>query len=94
MDPVLAAGELPDRDVEGHSGDRGLDDHRRLVPEHVRPNQLPGGPVGDDQTRTVGVAEAFARGADAIVVGRPISQAADPRAAAEGIQVEIALSSK
>ena len=40
------------------------------------------------------VAEAFARGADAIVVGRPISQAADPRAAAEAIQAEIASSFK
>jgi orotidine-5'-phosphate decarboxylase len=56
----------------------------------VCPGIRPGGPVGDDQKRTVGVAEAFARGADAIVVGRPISQAADPRAAAEAIQVEIA----
>ena len=55
----------------------------------VCPGIRPGGPVGDDQKRTVGVAEAFARGADAIVVGRPISQAADPRAAAEAIQVEI-----
>ena len=56
----------------------------------VCPGIRPGGPVGDDQKRTVGVAEAFARGADAIVVGRPISQAADPRAAAEAIQAEIA----
>lgn len=47
------------------------------------------GPAGDDQKRTVGVAEAFHRGADAIVVGRPIRQAADPRAAAEAIQAEI-----
>ncbi len=56
----------------------------------VCPGIRPGGPVGDDQKRTVGVAEAFARGATAIVVGRPISQAADPRAAAEAIQLEIA----
>ena len=35
----------------------------------------------DDQKRTVDVAEAFANGADYIVVGRPIRQAADPRAA-------------
>lgn len=56
----------------------------------VCPGIRPGGPVGDDQKRTVGVAEAFRRGADAIVVGRPISQAADPRAAAEAIQREIA----
>ncbi|MEO6102042.1 MAG: orotidine-5'-phosphate decarboxylase [Pseudoxanthomonas sp.] len=55
----------------------------------VCPGIRPGGPVGDDQKRTVGVAEAFARGADAIVVGRPISQAADPGAAAEAIQAEI-----
>jgi orotidine-5'-phosphate decarboxylase len=60
----------------------------------VCPGIWPGGPVGDDQKRTVGVAEAFARGADAIVVGRPISQAVDPRAAAEAIQVEIASSIK
>ncbi|MEO8367020.1 MAG: orotidine-5'-phosphate decarboxylase [Pseudoxanthomonas sp.] len=56
----------------------------------VCPGIRPAGPVGDDQKRTVGVAEAFARGADAIVVGRPISQAADPRAAAELMQTEIA----
>jgi orotidine-5'-phosphate decarboxylase len=56
----------------------------------VCPGIRPGGPVGDDQKRTVGVAEAFQRGADAIVVGRPISQASDPRAAAEAIQTEIA----
>lgn len=55
----------------------------------VCPGIRPGGPVGDDQKRTVGVADAFARGADAIVVGRPISQAKDPRTAAEAIQAEI-----
>jgi len=54
----------------------------------VCPGIRPGGPVGDDQKRTVGVAEAFALGADAIVVGRPISKATDPRAAAEAIQGE------
>ena len=55
----------------------------------VCPGIRPGGPVGDDQKRTVGVAEAFALGADAIVVGRPISKAGDPRATAEAIQGEI-----
>ena len=40
----------------------------------------------DDQKRTVDVAQAFAGGADYIVVGRPIRQAADPRAAAAAIQ--------
>jgi orotidine-5'-phosphate decarboxylase len=55
----------------------------------VCPGIRPGGAVGDDQKRTVGVTEAFALGADAIVVGRPISKAGDPRAAAEAIQAEI-----
>ena len=44
----------------------------------------------DDQKRTVDVAQAFAAGADHIVVGRPIRQAADPRAAAQAIQQTIA----
>ena len=44
----------------------------------------------DDQKRTVDVAQAFRNGADYIVVGRPIRQAADPRAAAERIQATIA----
>ena len=44
----------------------------------------------DDQKRTVDVAQAFANGADYIVVGRPIRQAADPRAAALAIQKTIA----
>ncbi len=44
----------------------------------------------DDQKRTVDVATAFTNGADYIVVGRPVRQAADPRAAAEGIQATIA----
>ena len=56
----------------------------------VCPGIRPGGPAGDDQQRTVGVAQAFADGADAIVVGRPIRLAADPRAAALAIQAEIA----
>jgi orotidine-5'-phosphate decarboxylase len=44
----------------------------------------------DDQKRTVDVAQAFANGADYIVVGRPIHQAADPRAAAQAIQRTLA----
>ncbi len=54
----------------------------------VCPGIRPGGPVGDDQKRTVGVAQAFADGADAIVVGRPIRLATDPQAAARAIQQE------
>ena len=45
---------------------------------------------GDDQKRVVDVAQAFANGADHIVVGRPIRTAASPRAAAEAIQATIA----
>ena len=43
----------------------------------------------DDQKRTVDVEEAFANGADYIVVGRPVHRADDPRAAAEAIQARI-----
>lgn len=43
----------------------------------------------DDQKRTLSVAEAFANGADYIVVGRPIRDAADPAAAAAAIQHQI-----
>jgi orotidine-5'-phosphate decarboxylase len=44
----------------------------------------------DDQKRVVTVEQAFTAGADHIVIGRPIRDAADPRAAAEGIQASIA----
>jgi orotidine-5'-phosphate decarboxylase len=44
----------------------------------------------DDQKRVVSVEQAFANGADHIVVGRPIRDAADPRIAAQGIQSTIA----
>ena len=44
----------------------------------------------DDQKRAVDAAQAFANGADYIVVGRPIRSAADPRAAAQAIQRSIA----
>jgi orotidine-5'-phosphate decarboxylase len=40
----------------------------------------------DDQKRTVDVAQAFVNGADYIVVGRPVREAKDPRAAAQAIQ--------
>jgi len=44
----------------------------------------------DDQKRVVTVDQAFKNGADHIVVGRPIKTAADPHAAALGIQETIA----
>jgi orotidine-5'-phosphate decarboxylase len=67
--------------------------HDRLlvVTPGIRPvDNKPIGEMRDDQKRTVDVAQAFANGADYIVVGRPIRNAPDPRAAAEAIQETIA----
>lgn len=44
----------------------------------------------DDQKRTVGVEQAFANGADYIVMGRPIKNADDPKKAAAAVQERIA----
>ena len=56
-----------------------------VVTPGIRPVQK-----DDDQKRTTDVAQAFKNGADYIVVGRPVRDAADPRAAAEAIQATIA----
>lgn len=66
-------------------------DRLTIVTPGIRP--LSAGPQSkssDDQKRTVDVAQAFANGADYIVVGRPVRDAADPRLAAEAIQSTIA----
>jgi orotidine-5'-phosphate decarboxylase len=47
-------------------------------------------PATDDQQRVMTPANAIGDGADYLVVGRPIRDAADPRAAAETIQQQIA----
>ena len=66
-------------------------DRLLVVTPGIRPSgQGRSGPIQDDQKRTVDVAQAFAAGADYIVVGRPIRAAADPRAAAVAIQETIA----
>jgi orotidine-5'-phosphate decarboxylase len=66
-------------------------DRLLVVTPGIRPvDNKPVGQTSDDQKRTVDVAQAFANGADYIVVGRPIRQAADPRAAAQAIQQTIA----
>ncbi len=47
-------------------------------------------PIQDDQQRVVMPAQAISSGADYLVIGRPIRDADDPRAAAEAIQQQIA----
>jgi orotidine-5'-phosphate decarboxylase len=64
-----------------------LGDRLLVVTPGIRP--VENKPV-DDQKRTVDVAQAFRNGADYIVVGRPIRNAADPRAAAQAVQQTIA----
>jgi orotidine-5'-phosphate decarboxylase len=56
----------------------------------VVPGVRPVAAAKGDQARVGTPAEAIAAGADYIVVGRPITQAHDPRAAAEAIVREIA----
>jgi orotidine-5'-phosphate decarboxylase len=59
-------------------------------PTLVVPGIRPAGIARDDQERVMTPHEAAAAGADWIVVGRPISGAADPGAAAAGIAAELA----
>jgi orotidine-5'-phosphate decarboxylase len=58
----------------------------KLIVPGIRPA---GVGAGDDQTRVMTPADAARAGADFIVVGRPIFQAADPVAAAEAILAEL-----
>lgn len=83
-DGVIASG-LEARRLKAEFKDRLL-----VVTPGIRPVEEKGATIRDDQKRTVDVAQAFAAGADYIVVGRPIRQAADPRAAAVAIQDTIA----
>ncbi|UCG73786.1 MAG: orotidine-5'-phosphate decarboxylase [Chromatiales bacterium] len=80
-DGVIASGlELP-------AIRKAIDRRLLVVTPGIRP--VENRPV-DDQKRVVTVEQAFADGADHIVVGRPIRDAEDPRAAAEAIQASIA----
>ena len=56
----------------------------------VTPGVRPAGADLGDQKRVATPAQAVADGADHIVVGRPIWQAEDPRAAAEAVLAELA----
>ncbi len=66
---------------------------RRRVGSRLRlvtPGIRPAGSAKGDQKRVMTPAAALKAGADHLVVGRPITQAADPRVIAEAIQAEIA----
>lgn len=64
---------------------------RRVAPRPfvvVTPGVRPAG-AHDDHARALTPAEAIAKGADYLVVGRPVTRAADPRAAALALLEEI-----
>jgi orotidine-5'-phosphate decarboxylase len=58
----------------------------------VTPGIRPAGSATGDQKRIMTPGRAIAAGADYLVVGRPIVEAANPKAAAEAIQAEISQS--
>ena len=60
----------------------------------VTPGIRPAGVAHGDQKRVATPAQAIAAGGDYLVVGRPITAASDPKAAAEAIVAEIAAASK
>src|SRR5262245_9780518 len=60
----------------------------------VVPGIRPSGAGSDDQRRIAGPADAIRAGADFLVVGRPILQAADPQRAADQIAGEIETSDR
>jgi orotidine-5'-phosphate decarboxylase len=55
----------------------------------VTPGIRPAGSGSGDQKRIMTPSKAIAAGADYLVVGRPILEARDPKAAAEAIVAEI-----
>ena len=56
----------------------------------VTPGVRPAGAGADDHARAATPTKAVAEGADRLVVGRPITRAADPAAAAQAIAAELA----
>ena len=99
---LIKPGDMPDLVAEraGRAFDAGADGviaspqeaaMIRALPEAsgrliVTPGVRPAGSAPGDQKRVSTPARAIADGADHIVVGRPIRDAADPRAAAEAIR--------
>ncbi|HEY6863304.1 MAG TPA: orotidine-5'-phosphate decarboxylase [Burkholderiales bacterium] len=80
-DGVISSG------LEASALKRELGERLLVVTPGIRPVE---NRPADDQKRTVDAAQAFRNGADYIVVGRPIRNAPDPRAAALAIQGTIA----
>ena len=65
---------------------------RAFVPEHflvVTPGVRPKGAEAGDQIRIATPSSALKSGASHLVIGRPITQADDPRAAAQRIAAEM-----
>jgi orotidine-5'-phosphate decarboxylase len=65
---------------------------RAVVPKEfliVTPGSRPAGDAHDEHARGATPREAIEAGADYVVVGRPITRAPDPRAAAEAIAKEL-----
>ena len=60
--------------------------HRMVL---VTPGIRPAGTAAGDQKRIMTPARAISAGADYLVVGRPVVEAADPKTAADAIQAEI-----
>ncbi len=80
-DGVVASGlELP-------ALRQAVDDQLLVITPGIRPVD---NRAEDDQKRVVTVEQAFADGADYIVIGRPIRNASDPRKMAQSIQATIA----
>lgn len=81
MDGLICSGQEASR-LRAELGDAPL-----IITPGIRTADEKG---SDDQKRTMTLTQAFEAGADHIVVGRPIRNATDPRAAAEAMQREIA----
>jgi orotidine-5'-phosphate decarboxylase len=69
---------------------------RELGPEFkiLVPGVRPASAAANDQSRVATPGDAVRAGADYLVVGRPITAAADPRAAARAIAAEIAVAER
>src|SRR6201990_1446326 len=83
--PVLGVDGIVSSPEEGASLRKIVGHQMHLVTPGIRP----AGAATGDQKRIMTPARAIAAGADYLVVGRPITGAADPKAAADAIVAEI-----